>query len=348
MSQRVLDEREYRRGLVLGLTLAEIMILLLFLLLLALGTRLEQMGRELGLAGSKRDQYKNQPDRHTAAAEQTDKEHGDLKKQNEKLKKEMDEVRPILEAARNIDPNEPPAALIKRIERVIAGLRPEDLKIVSQMSAGDTLTVTIVKFGKDSSEGKVGTKADGEHNWPPIITLSDASGYFFRAGSAEPSPEFRAKLTGSVVDQILKTIKEYKVDVIEVIGHTDEQPVYTRPPSPPEPPVPFGFPSFGQAASPVHRYPNLDATLIPFLNGQEALENVLAFDNAGLGLARAAAVARILLQENRLRQYRILPLSAGQLIQGGEILSSGSPGNARHRRRIEIRMRRSDVSSQPR
>lgn len=34
------DEREHRRGLVLGLTMAEVLLLLLFLLLLALAGRL--------------------------------------------------------------------------------------------------------------------------------------------------------------------------------------------------------------------------------------------------------------------------------------------------------------------
>src|SRR5262249_13774562 len=156
--QRILDEREHRRGLVLGLTLAEILILLLFLLLLALGTRLEKMGRELGQALSERDQYKNGPDRHRTLAEQTAKENAHLKEQNEKLKKEMEEFRPVLDAARKIDPNEPPAALLKRIERVVSVLRPEELKTVSQMSAGDTLTVIIARSGKLGNEGKPSTK----------------------------------------------------------------------------------------------------------------------------------------------------------------------------------------------
>jgi hypothetical protein len=36
MTTRVVDEREHRRGLVLGLTLAEVLLLLLFLVMLAL------------------------------------------------------------------------------------------------------------------------------------------------------------------------------------------------------------------------------------------------------------------------------------------------------------------------
>jgi hypothetical protein len=40
MASRVADEREQRRGLILGLTLAEVLLLLLFLLLLVLGSQI--------------------------------------------------------------------------------------------------------------------------------------------------------------------------------------------------------------------------------------------------------------------------------------------------------------------
>ena len=46
MSRRALEEREQRRGLVLGLTLAEVLLLILFLLMLALGSRMEYWRQE--------------------------------------------------------------------------------------------------------------------------------------------------------------------------------------------------------------------------------------------------------------------------------------------------------------
>ena len=46
MPQRLVNEREHRRGLVLGLTLAEMLLLLVFVLLLALGARLSQCERD--------------------------------------------------------------------------------------------------------------------------------------------------------------------------------------------------------------------------------------------------------------------------------------------------------------
>jgi hypothetical protein len=46
VSLRIADEREQRRGLILGLTLAEILLLLLFLLLLALSAKLQRLKHE--------------------------------------------------------------------------------------------------------------------------------------------------------------------------------------------------------------------------------------------------------------------------------------------------------------
>src|SRR5262245_2350536 len=43
MPRSAADEREYRRGLVLGFTLAEVLILLLFLLLLAFAARFDEL-----------------------------------------------------------------------------------------------------------------------------------------------------------------------------------------------------------------------------------------------------------------------------------------------------------------
>ena len=55
MARYLVDEREHRRGLVLGLTLAEVLILLLFLLLLTLGARLVKLiGRPAVIAPSTR------------------------------------------------------------------------------------------------------------------------------------------------------------------------------------------------------------------------------------------------------------------------------------------------------
>jgi hypothetical protein len=65
-------------------------------------------------------------------------------------------------------------------------------------------------------------------------------------------------------------------------------------------------------------------------------------DNAGLGLARALAVVKVLSSEPRLRNFRILPLSGAQLIgTDGRLTRWDEQGDVRERRRIEIRMRKS-------
>jgi flagellar motor protein MotB len=346
MSQRVLDEREHRRGLVLGLTLAEVLILLLFLLLLALGAGLAKSQRVANAAQNDRDHYKSEVDKLKAEIERlsgaqtpSGKMISELAKENAELKRQLGELQSLFAAARRINPDDPPIAILL-LETLANSLTPEDIKSISAMSARDGIRVTIVR--RPDSGDPTPTP-----DWPPIITLSDAKGYFFEPGSAEPSVEFRSKISGNVVADMLGIIEKYKVDVIEVIGHTDEQPVYSKPPMPPALPKPTGDFSLGspEPPRPKSRYPNLDETLIPFLKGHGPLENVLPFDNAGLGLARAAAIVRILRDDNRLQKYKILPLSAGQLILEGDVLSTGSKGNVKERRRIEIRMRRSDKST---
>ena len=66
------------------------------------------------------------------------------------------------------------------------------------------------------------------NNWPPIISLSEAQNYSFRVGNATLAPQFTSALQGSIAKQILSILQEYEADVIEVIGHTDPQPMRTN------------------------------------------------------------------------------------------------------------------------
>ena len=67
-----------------------------------------------------------------------------------------------------------------------------------------------------------------------------------------------------------------------------------------------------------------------------------AGSEAGLGLARALAVVELLANDFRLRNFRILPLSAAQLTGiDGRLTRWENQGDVRERRRIEIRMRKS-------
>ncbi|MGW9947273.1 flagellar motor protein MotB [Rhizobium leguminosarum] len=153
------------------------------------------------------------------------------------------------------------------------------------------------------------------HEWPPIINLSEAGGYYFTSGSAALTQEFEGKLETSIADEIADNLQRYQVDVVEVIGHTDEQRV-------------------ARSTS------NLDLASIGVIDGQLPVDALRPADNAGLGLARAIAVANVLKANPKLNDVTVLPMSAAQLVIPGDTLTSGQAGNVKERRRIEIRIRR--------
>lgn len=160
--------------------------------------------------------------------------------------------------------------------------------------------------------------AAGERDWPPSIPLDEAAGYFFPTNSSEISPDFEKRLRQEIVPRILEISEQYNANVIEVVGHTDERPV-----------------SGGST---------LDENLLPFLRGNPDVP-LTAADNAGLGFARAAAVARVLRpglsdESDESDDYYLTPLSAAQVIlRNGEIADGSQSGDRRLRRRIEIRVR---------
>lgn len=340
----MLDEREHRRGLVLGLTLAEVLLLLLFLMMLALGSRFAEAERfKQALESEVRELKLELAASNLSITNAAD--HGkpltlELSPAYDGAK--LDALRTVVASAAKIDPHDPPAvlkraldtltrfgttaqayeALIVAIERA-ESLSPENpvavldraVDVISELGTEVTISqakqcVAAIMTGKSSNGGM--------HDWPPIITLSESEGYFFKSGSADLTSDFEANLTTKVTAVLLELTQKYDVNVIEVIGHTDEQPLVVR-------------------AS------NLDATLLPFLRGASDTPPMLPADNAGLGFARAASVVRALSEEPRLSSLRILPLSGAQVINVGDALSTGhAPVSIEQRRRIEIRVRRSD------
>jgi flagellar motor protein MotB len=106
----------------------------------------------------------------------------------------------------------------------------------------DQLEKRLQEAGKQSAELKAALEkeraaklaveqakgVDPTRKWPPIINLSEAAGYF-EVGSAALSEDFKIALVDKVTPKILQIAAEYPdVDVIEVIGHTDEQIVRQR------------------------------------------------------------------------------------------------------------------------
>ncbi len=340
----------YRQGLVLGLTMAEIMLLLVFCLLIAVGVSLasERAKRDDALmrlkqvetAAASNAQVIQTIRRNARLADFLDRaakstSQADIDDFWRKLVESNDAVTKMEREGVQVAALEEEGAYAARLQQLMnEGIDPDKIARGVALAAAIDAVVADKKLGDltpqeiaalidkglavppppkpvEESEAKKG------HNWPPIINLSEAGGYYFATGSAELTPSFATELRTVVVDKLLEIADSYDVDVIEVIGHTDEQPVNGR-------------------AS------NLDRALSSVTSGSSGAGVLQWADNAGLGLARALSVVERLSADPRLKTFRILPLSAAQLIgTDGRITRWDNHGDVRERRRIEIRMRKS-------
>ncbi|MDB5579937.1 MAG: hypothetical protein JWR80_5113 [Bradyrhizobium sp.] len=175
MTQRASDEREHRRGLVLGLTLAEVLLLLMFLLLLALGSKVERYRLE---AESSQDELKQanaaietlKPLQEAlsradgslnsvnelvqrlarlksleARVAQLNEDNSALSAQANALKSlgkdaesKLKKMADVLNRAAQLDPNDPAAVVTKSLDilaRLGAATRPEQVRPLSEMIA---------------------------------------------------------------------------------------------------------------------------------------------------------------------------------------------------------------------
>jgi flagellar motor protein MotB len=335
----------YRQGLVLGLTMAEIMLLLVFCILIAVGVALASQRVKLDEAAERL--------KTVQAAAAADRALVETIKRNARLAELMDRAtgaasqREIDEFWRKlVESNDVVASMQRRGVSLAAlkddgdlvaklqrlrdeGIGPDQIargialsRAIGDSAFGKTTTLTPQEIAALIQKGISASKPAGDtargigHTWPPIINLSEADGYYFATGSADLTPDFEMALNTVVVTRLLEIAESFDVDVIEVIGHTDEQPVSNR-------------------------VSNLDRSLPSVTLGSST--GVLQWaDNAGLGLARALAVVKVLSFDPRLRAFRILPLSAAQLTgNDGKLTRWDGRGDVRERRRIEIRMRKS-------
>ncbi|MEA5550710.1 flagellar motor protein [Anabaena cylindrica UHCC 0172] len=154
---------------------------------------------------------------------------------------------------------------------------------------------------------------------PPIIIIKDEGDYRFTSGSAEIPQKMSNYILKQIVPEIENRTKQYGINVVEIIGHTDGQPN-------------------GNLAS------NLDVNLEKVVGGSLSVGQLQAGSNADLGLMRALSVVKVLRdiqkEESRLQGLSFRAYSAAQLI-----LPTGQfAGIARKedvtRRRIEIRFTR--------
>ena len=286
MANILFQQESYKRGMVLGLTMAEIVLLILFTLLLVLSTLLIEKERE-----------------HEKLATQLALMEKEISKLFDGQISDPKNFFQELELAKKR------AAQADRLEPQLQDATKQNADLKAALEKERTARIAVER-AKGLDQG---------HKWPPIINLSEAGGYYFEVGSAELGEEFKIALVEKVAPKILQIAAGYPdVNVIEIIGHTDEQIIRRR-------------------------FSNLDGTLIDALKTGNVASLVPA-DNSGLGMSRAVAVVTQLLRDNRLQQRfsRILPMSGAQVIQVDETLSQGAGGDVRERRRIEIRLRKYD------
>lgn len=342
MDGEILQQRSsYRQGLVLGLTMAEIMLLLVFCLLIAMATYLkrEQDKRHDAEQQLQQEVAQNQRDRELVASLRQNSAVAEKLQNLSRLTdpKEIDKYwRELVDSRTAIADLEKSGVSIKEVRDRIADLeklRSNNIDVDEAIRNADTVnainramakpgqppvsTLAILEaIERGAAAGMPGAGPSG-HQWPPIITLSDAAGYSFKSGSAELTPKLLDALTTKTPEEILTYIKKFDVDVIEVVGHTDEQPLGVRP-------------------------TNLDRDLPSVLKGTSTIATLVPADNAGLGLARAVSVVSVLRQSSLLTPYKLIPLSGAQLVNTDETLAiDGAPRDDPQRRRIEIRLRKS-------
>jgi flagellar motor protein MotB len=289
------QEKAYRRGLVLGLTMAEVMILLIFLLLMALGAALQNRDQRIATLDS---------GGASRMIEQLQKAYPQAKNSDDYFK----ELVRAIELRKEVEKAGAAASSQHLIEDAELGQR---VRAAAQGGDPEAYLKRAISAAQRGREGE----------WPPFFSLSEAGGYYFESGKATLRPQFERSLRRSIIPMLANSIRDYDVDVIEVIGHTDEVPMV------------------GES--------NLDSSLIAASMSRLKVADLRSTDNAGLAMARAVAVVRVLRSDPRLADVAILPLSGAQMIVPVDRMADGrSSRDDQSRRRIEIRLRKSTAQAE--
>jgi outer membrane protein OmpA-like peptidoglycan-associated protein len=373
----------YRRGVIFGLTMAEILLLLIFCLLLFMATldeKIEELTKFNETLESQNYEYLRE-NKILLAQNARYKENIDVlgqdtsvpvevyevvtKMDNEELSKFVENSElastttsekfvEVFEKAKQWDTvtNQPQNPKVDKISNIAKELEPEQLNklienaYVASQTDAEILDAALEEFNKPKekppepalapidpkirelaesvslddlkllAEGKMEEKVEAGNNWPPIISLPEAENYSFKLGSAQLTESFKGQLSNEIVNQILRTLSEYDADLIEVIGHTDLQPMSMA------------------------RVTNLDKSALEYFETTDKV-SLRARDNAGLGYARALSVTKHLLQTPELKDYTILPYSAAQMVTPNHtITTKDDKFDSSQLRRIEIRVRR--------
>lgn len=165
------------------------------------------------------------------------------------------------------------------------------------------LTIAVAALARASNEK------------PPLLRLTEQESFRFPTGSHALSPAFLQALDRRI-PEIRTILTRYRIDSIEVIGHTD------------------GQPAPGSS--------NLD-TLMPRATHSAPLPDFRHGSNTDLGLLRALAVARHLrarLDPDGRQGLIIRPYSAGSLIGTDGSYDPADMRDRADRRRIDVRFTR--------
>jgi len=354
----------YRQGLVLGLTMAEIMLLLIFCLLIAMTAFLKREQGKLADANKIIEQQKAARALDSSSIAALKEEAALIEKLATSVGSDPAKVdeywRDLVESKAIVNQIAKEGTSIKELREKAAGMSSlQKAGIDTEKALRDAEIVAAIRRALPDAERVAltpqsaadlalkGARAVGDgggNRWPPIISLSEEKGYFFRTGSAELEASFKTALTTTTLDKIVDIVKQYDVDVIEVVGHTDEQ-AYgpRRAAAPAQTTDAAGAPVVLMPPPVAARVSNLDRGLTTVLRSESDVGKLTPADNAGLGLARAVSVVSILQKSPKLAGYKMIPLSGGQLIDTNEslALSGTSGGDIAQRRRIEIRLRKS-------
>ena len=174
---------------------------------------------------------------------------------------------------------------------------------------------------------------------PPILLLEDSGLIRFPSGKSnfvgeDKFSEFNKK--DGIIDIIEKNARVYGIDLVEIIGHTDPEPITI------------------DSNQIVKIESNLDKKLLATANDVDVsdvtnlnTDTLTAGSNADLGLMRAVHVLRVLLYHQkynrRLRGLEFRAYSAAQLVPPKQ--PNNDQAKDEDKRRIEIRFTRLDENN---
>lgn len=182
--------------MVLGMTMAEIVLLILFTLLLVLSALLVEKEREKVKTAAQLALMEKEFRQFTS-----------------------NQISDPITFFRDLEIARKKAAQANQLEQQLKEATNKDKQLQAALN-------------KERLERSAAERTDGSRRadrWPPIINLSEAEGYYFKVGSAELSRKFKSALADKVVPKIFEIAAKYPdVNVIEVIGHTDGQIIRPR------------------------------------------------------------------------------------------------------------------------